>query len=103
MSRVSPGVPETPAETPPPERPTPQVSGEIYLPGSVPGSQNHQPENDNHPHRCYESSTGQGVSAWAAELAAALPPLTASQAVGVARIAGRLGVSSEADVAGQEY
>jgi hypothetical protein len=77
----SPGIPHS--DGTPPDMPlTPQAPGEADQPSrepDLPSQQESEPV-----------SREQGLRAWAAALAAELPPLTSSQAAAVARIAARL-------------
>jgi hypothetical protein len=85
----SPGVPRpsngtSPAGPPAPQAPqAPQAPSEADPPGKK--AEDLCPDQD--PGRV---SREQGLRAWAAALAAELPPLTSSQAAAVARIAARL-------------
>ena len=91
---VSPGVPQTPAETRPDVKLTSQADGEMYLPSSGPDSQSEQKADDHVTHRSGRSSawssSGQDLRTWAAALAATLPPLTESQVAAVARLAAQI-------------
>jgi len=79
----SPGIPHSPNGTSPAGPPAPQAPGEAVPPGEK--AEDARPGQD--PGRV---SRQQGLRAWAAALAAELPPLTSSQAAVVARIAARL-------------
>jgi hypothetical protein len=83
--RRFPQYPAPSNETSPAGPPTPQAPGEADLPGKA---EDLCPDQD--PGRV---SREQGLIAWAAALAAELPPLTSSQAAAVARIAARLDAS----------
>ena len=80
----SPGIPNPSNGTTPAGPPAPQAPGEADTPEKQ--AEDVRPEQD--PGRV---SREQGLRAWAAALAAELPPLTSSQAAAVARIAARLG------------
>lgn len=95
---VSGGVRKAPAETSDGHL-TPQVSGEMYLPGSEPDSLRDEAADDH-----LEQPTGrQDVNDWAAELAVTLPPLSRSEAISVARIAAGLNASTTADTTRQDH
>lgn len=79
----SPSMPPASNGTSPPGPPTPQAPSEADPPGKK--AEDLCPDQD--PGRV---SSEQGLRAWAAALAAELPPLTSSQAATVARIAARL-------------
>jgi hypothetical protein len=79
----SPGVPHPSNGTSPAGPPAPQARGEADPPGAK--AEDVTPGQD--PGRV---SREHGLRAWAAALAAELPPLTSSQAAAVARIAARL-------------
>ena len=79
----SPSIPPPSNGTSPAGPPTPQAPGEADPLGKK--AEDVYPDQD--PGRV---SREQGLSAWAAALAAELPPLTSSQAAAVARIAARL-------------
>ena len=82
----SPGIPHPPNGMSPAAPLIPQAPGETDQP-SPPG----QKAGDLRPGQELEPvSREQGLRAWAAALAAELPPLTSSQAAAVARIAARL-------------
>jgi hypothetical protein len=86
----SPGIPHPPNGTSPAVPPTPQAPGEADQPSREP-----DPPGQKAGHLCPSQepepvSREQGLTAWAAALAAELPPLTSSQAAAVARIAARL-------------
>jgi hypothetical protein len=81
-----PSIPHPSNGTSPAGPPTPQVPGEA------------DPPRENAEDACPDQDPGrvsreQGLKAWAATLAAELPPLTSSQAAAVARIAARLDAS----------
>jgi hypothetical protein len=78
----SPSIPPPSNGTSPAGPPTPQAPGEADPPGKK--AEDLCPDQD--AGGCHE----QGLRAWAAALAAELPPLTSSQAAAVARIAARL-------------
>jgi hypothetical protein len=79
----SPGIPHPPNGTSPAGPAAPQAPGEADPPEKK--TEDRRPGQD--PGRV---SREQGLRAWAAVLAAELPPLTSSQAAAVARIAARL-------------
>jgi hypothetical protein len=79
----SPSIPPPSNETSPAGRPAPRAPGEADLPTKKP--EDLCPDQD-----VGRVSREQGLRAWAAALAAELPPLTNSQAAVVARIAARL-------------
>jgi hypothetical protein len=93
----SPAVLQTPSGTLPDERLTPQVSSEIDLPGRDPDPQGGETEGKHAARRSGHTTDrpppGQDLRAWAAALAATLPPLTRSQVAAAARIAARLDAS----------
>jgi hypothetical protein len=80
----SPSVPHPSNETSPAGAPTPQAPSEADPPGKK-ADDVCPPDQD-----LGRVSREQGLRAWAAALAAELPPLTSSQAAAVARIAARL-------------
>lgn len=79
----SPSIPPPSNETSPAEPPTPQAPSEADPPEKK--ADDVCPDQD-----LGRVSREQGLRAWAAALAATLPPLTSSQAATVARIAARL-------------
>ena len=86
----SPGIPHPPNGTPPATPLTPQAPGETDQPSREPDPPG-QKAGDLRPGQEPEpASREQGLRAWAAALAAELPPLTSSQAAAVARIAAQL-------------
>jgi hypothetical protein len=86
----SPGIPHPPDGTSPDMPLTPQAPGEAAQPSREPDPPG-QKAGDLRPSQEPEPvSREQGLRAWAAALAATLPPLTSSQAAAVARIAARL-------------
>jgi hypothetical protein len=86
----SPDIPHPPDGTSPAMPLTPQAPGETDQPSSEPDPPG-QKAGDLRPSQEPEPvSREQGLTAWAAALAAGLPPLTRSQAAAVARIAARL-------------
>ena len=86
----SPGIPRPPDGTSPAMPLTPQAPGETDQPSREPDPPG-QKAGDLRPGQEPEpASREQGLRAWAAALAAELPPLTNSQAAAVARIAARL-------------
>jgi hypothetical protein len=86
----SPGIPHSPDGTSRATPLTPQVPGEAAQPSHEPDPPG-QKAGDPCPSQEPEPvSQEQGLRAWAAALAAELPPLTSSQAAAVARIAARL-------------
>ena len=86
----SPGIPHPPDRTSPDIPLTPQAPGEAAQSSREPDPPGHKAA-DLWPGQEPEPvSREQGLRAWAAALAAELPPLTSSQAAAVARIAARL-------------
>jgi hypothetical protein len=86
----SPGIPHSPDGTSRATPLTPQTPGEAAQPSHEPDPPG-QKAGDPCPSQEPEPvSQEQGLRAWAAALAAELPPLTSSQAAAVARIAARL-------------
>jgi hypothetical protein len=86
----SPGIPHPSNGTSPDMPLTPQAPGEADQPSREPDPPG-QKAGDLCPSQEPEPvSREQGLRAWAAALAAELPPLTSSQAAAVARIAARL-------------
>jgi hypothetical protein len=69
---------------------TSQAPGEADQSSHRPGLPDEKPRNLRSSQEPRQVSREQGLSAWAAALAATLPPLTSSQAAAVARIAARL-------------
>jgi hypothetical protein len=87
----SPGIPHPPDGTSPDMPLTPQAPGEANQPSREPDPPGQKAGDPQCPSREPEPlSREQGLRAWAAALAAELPPLTSSQAAAVARIAARL-------------
>jgi hypothetical protein len=81
--------------------PAPRVSGEIKPTGSESELQTDEAADKrtaHKPRRGTKQATAQeDPSVWAAQLAAALPPLSRSEAINVARIAARLDMCTNAD------
>lgn len=84
------GVPQTPAETPADVLLTAQVNDEMNQHGGEPGLRSEKARGEGADRSAEQPSPEQDLRAWAAALAAKLPPLAESQVAAAARLVARL-------------